>query len=79
MMPIGDITMPGSQNVRRLNAPLAWQLRIDDLHAHLAPIDRYGPTGLGSALAEGVRALASGWKTSALFCGEGRGPGCEGV
>jgi hypothetical protein len=23
MMPIGDIPMPGSQNVRRLNAPLA--------------------------------------------------------
>jgi hypothetical protein len=77
MMPIEDIPMPGSQNVRRLNAPLTWRLRIDDLHAHLAPIDRYGPTGLGSALAEGVRALAGGWKTSALFCGEGRGPGCE--
>ena len=77
MMPIGDIPMPGSQNVRRLNAPLACRLRIDDLHAHLAPIDRYGPTRLGSALADGVRALASGWKTSALFCGEGRGHGCE--
>jgi hypothetical protein len=76
-MPLGDIPMPGLQNVRRLNAPLAWRLRIDDLHAHLAPIDRYGPTGLGSALAKGVRALAISWKTSALFCGEGRGPGCE--
>ena len=72
--------MSGSRNVRRLNAPLAWRLKIDDLHAHLAPIDRYGPTGLGSAIAEGVRALTSGWKTalhSALFCGEGRGPDCE--
>jgi hypothetical protein len=79
-MPIGDMSMSGSRNVRRLNAPLAWRLKIDDLHAHLAPIDRYGPTGLGSAIAEGVRALTSGWKTalrSALFCSEGRGPDCE--
>ena len=77
-MPIGDMPMSGSRNVRRLNAPLAWRLKIDDLHAHLAPIDRYGPTGLGSAIAEGVRAL--GWKAalgSALFCGVGRGPGCD--
>jgi hypothetical protein len=62
--------MSGSRNVRRLNAPLAWRLKIEDLHAHLAPIDRYGPTGFGSAIAEGVRALTSGWKTalrSALF------------
>jgi hypothetical protein len=79
-MPIGDMPMSGSRHVRRLNAPLAWRLKIDDLHAHLAPIDRYGPTGLGSAIAEGVRALTSGWKAalgSALGCGVGRGPGCE--
>ena len=76
MIPIGDMPMSGSWNVRRLNAPLAWRLKIDDLHAHLAPIDRYGPTGLGSAIAEGVRAALR----SALFCGgEGRGPGCEGA
>jgi hypothetical protein len=81
-MPIGDVRMSGSRHVRRLNAPLAWRLKIDDLHAHLAPIDRYGPSGLGSAIAEGVRALTSGWKTalgSALFCGEGRGPDSEAI
>ena len=79
-MPIGDMPMSGSRNVSRLNAPLAWRLKVADLHAHLAPIDRYGPTGLGSVVAEGVRALTSGWKTalcSALFCGERRGPDCE--
>ena len=50
--------MPGSHYDRRRNAPLGLRLKIDELHAHLAPIDRYGPTGFGSAIAEGVRALA---------------------
>ena len=30
-----------------------------DLCARMAPIDSYGPTGFGSALAEGLSALAS--------------------
>ena len=34
-----------SQNPRRGNAPLTMRLKIDDLHAHLAPLDRYGVGG----------------------------------
>ena len=33
--------MFGSLNLRRENVPLAMQLKIDDLHAHLEPLDRY--------------------------------------
>jgi hypothetical protein len=52
--------MLGSPNLRRGNAPLAMRLRIDDLNAHLAPLDRYGVGGLSSAMAEAVRALVGG-------------------
>ena len=34
--------MIGSPNLRRENAPLAMRFKIDDLHAHFAPRDRYG-------------------------------------
>ncbi len=74
--------MSSTRYVCRRNAPLAWRLKIDELHAHLAPIERYGPTGFGSAIAEGVRALANVWKAAlrgALFCGGGRGPDFEAV
>jgi hypothetical protein len=65
--------MLGSQNPRRHNAPLAQRLRMDDLYAHLAPLDRYGPTGFGSAIAEGLRALLSAWRHAlreVVFCCE---------
>jgi hypothetical protein len=71
---IGPRKLPGRK------APLAQRLRIDDLHAHLAPIDHYGPTGVGSAIADGLHALASVWKAmlrAVHFCGEGQGPDCE--
>jgi len=32
-------------------------LLVCDLRAQLAPLNRYGPSGLGVAVAEGVRAL----------------------
>jgi hypothetical protein len=54
--------MLSSSNLRRGNMPLAMRLRIDDLHAHLAPLDRYGLPGLSSAMTDGVRALAHGLK-----------------
>jgi hypothetical protein len=38
----GDIPMLGSPNLRRGNAPLAMRLKIDDLDAHLTPLDPYG-------------------------------------
>jgi hypothetical protein len=44
------------------------RLRIDDLHAHLAPLDRYGVAGLSSAMTDGFQALVRGFK-SALRAG----------
>ena len=64
--------MLGSPNLRRGNVPLAMRLKIDDLRAHLAPLDRYGLPGLSSAMSNGVRALARGFKgalRSVLCCG----------
>jgi hypothetical protein len=49
--------MLGSPNLYRGNAPLATRLRIDDLRAQLAPLDRYGVGGLSSAITGGVWAL----------------------
>jgi hypothetical protein len=49
------------------------RLKIDDLHAHLAPLDRYGLPGLSSAMTDGIRALVRGFKGAlhdALCCGE---------
>ena len=71
--------MLGSQNPRRHNAPLAQRLRMDDLNAHLAPLDRYGPTGFGSAIAEGLRTFVGAWNSAlrdAIFCAGEDGPGC---
>ena len=53
--------MLGSPNLHRGNAPLAMRLKIDDLHAHLVPLDRYGLPGLSSAMSDGVRALSRGF------------------
>jgi hypothetical protein len=58
------MSMLGSQNPRRQNPPLALRLRIDDLRAQLAPLDLYGPTGLSSAITDGVRMLAGGWRAA---------------
>ena len=65
--------MLGSPNLRRGNVPLTMRLKIDDLHAHLAPLDSYGLPGLSSAMTDGVRALARGLKGAlrgVLCCGE---------
>jgi hypothetical protein len=45
------------------------RLQIDDLNAHLAPLDHYGLPGLSSAVSNGVRALARALR-GALCCGE---------
>ena len=71
--------MLGSQNPRRHNAPLAQRLRMDDLYAHLAPLDRYGPTGFGSAIAEGLRTFVGAWNSAlrgAICCAGEGGPDC---
>jgi hypothetical protein len=53
--------MLGSPNYYRGNAPLAMRLKIHDLHAQLAPLERYGVGDMSSAIAGGVRALLRGF------------------
>ncbi|HEX9170545.1 MAG TPA: hypothetical protein VF886_16740 [Roseiarcus sp.] len=72
--------MLGSQNLRRIDAPPALRLKIDDLHASLAPLDRYGFPRLSSAITDGVCALAGccGKAVRGLAgCRAGGGPNCE--
>ncbi|HTZ66799.1 MAG TPA: hypothetical protein VMB83_04900, partial [Roseiarcus sp.] len=56
--------MLSSPDLRRGNAPLTMRLKIEDLHAHLAPLDRYGVAGLSFAMTDGVRALFRGFKSA---------------
>ena len=42
--------MLGSPNLHRGNVPLAMRLRIHDLHAQLAPLERYGVGGVSFAI-----------------------------
>ena len=69
-----------SRNSSLHNASLTRRLKIDDLDAQLAPLDRYGLTGLGSVIVDGIRTVAGGWREAhccAVSCGE-RGPrDCE--
>jgi hypothetical protein len=65
--------MLSSPNLRRGNVPLAMRLKIDDLNAHLAPLDRYGFPDSSSAMMDGIRTLVLGFKGAlrcALYCGE---------
>jgi hypothetical protein len=59
--------MLDSPNLRRANVPLAMRLKIDELRAHLAPLDHYGLAGFSSAVTNGVRALARALR-GALCC-----------
>jgi hypothetical protein len=80
MKSFGEKSMLGSPNLHRGNAPLAMRLRIDDLNAQLAPLDRYGVAGLSSAMADTVRALARGLQSAlrgALCFGLSCGRNCE--
>ena len=70
--PFGDMSMLGSPNLYRGNAPLALRLKIHDLHAQLAPLERYGVGAMSFAIAAGVRALVRG------FGGALRGAFCSG-
>jgi hypothetical protein len=82
MKSFGDMSMLGSPNLYRGNAPLAMRLKIDDLRAQLAPLDRYGVAGMSSAIAGGIRALVrgmSGALRGAFSCGSGGGRDCEAV
>jgi len=67
------MSMLGSPNLYRGNAPLAVRLRIHDLHAQLAPLERYRVGAMSFALTSGVRALVRG------FGGALRGAFCRGA
>jgi hypothetical protein len=76
------MSMLGSPNLYRGNAPLAMRLRIDDLHAQLAPLDRYGVGGLISAMTDGFCAIVRGFGSALLAaasCSEDDGRDCEAV
>ena len=46
-----------SMNLRRGTVPLTMRLRIDDLQAQLAPLERDGLPGLSFAITNGLCAL----------------------
>ena len=46
--------MLGSPNLDRGNAPLAMRLKIHDLHAQLAPLERYGVGGMSLVITGGI-------------------------
>ena len=48
--------MLGSPNLHRGNVPLAMRLKIHDLHAQLAPLERYGLGGMNHAMTAGIHA-----------------------
>lgn len=52
--------MLGSLNLYRGNAPLTMRLKIDDLNAQLAPLERYGVGGMSFAISGGICVLARG-------------------
>ncbi len=70
--------MLGSPNLSRGNVPLAMRLRIHDLHAQLAPLERYGVGAMGFAITGGIRALVRG--VGGVFsCGADTGRNAEAV
>ena len=70
--------MLGSPNLDRGNVPLAMRLRIHDLHAQLAPLERYGVGGMSLAITGGIRALVR-VIGGAFSCGADNGRSAEAV
>ena len=60
--------MLGSPNLDRGNVPLAMRLKIHDLRAQLAPLDRYGVGDMSFAITGAIRALVRG-VGGAFSCG----------
>ena len=76
------MSMLGSPNLDRGNVPLAMRLKIHDLHAQLAPIERYGVGGMSFAITGGFQALVRfvGSVLRGVFsCGAGAGRNAEAV
>ena len=70
--------MLGSPNLHRGNVPLAMRLRIYDLHAQLAPLERYGVGGdeFGHSrrrCARFVRAVGGAFSCGAFYRAQCRG------
>jgi hypothetical protein len=64
--------MLGSPNLDQGNVPLAMRLKIHDLHAQLAPLERYGVGGMSFAMTGAIQALARfvvGALRGAFSCG----------
>jgi hypothetical protein len=74
--------MLGSPNLDRGNVPLAMRLKIHDLRAQLAPLDRYGVGDMSFAITSAVRALVRGVGSAlrgAFSCGADTGRNAEAV
>ena len=74
--------MLGSPNLHRGNAPLVMRLKIHDLHAQLAPLERYGVGGMSFAVTHGIRVLVrfvGGVLRGAFSCGAVTGGNAEAV
>ena len=73
--------MLGSPNLHRGNVPLAMRLKIHDLQAQLAPLERYGVGGMSFAIAGALRALVSGFRGAlrGVFSCTSGGRDCEAV
>jgi hypothetical protein len=54
------MSMLGSPNLNRGNVPLVMRLKIHDLHAQLAPLDRYGLGDVGFAISGALLAFVRG-------------------
>ena len=71
--------MLGSPNLHRGNVPLAMRLKIHDLHAQLAPLDRYGAGAMSFAITGALRLAVRGALRSAFSCGRVNGHNAEAV
>jgi hypothetical protein len=76
------MSMLVSPNLHRGNVPLAMRLKIHNLHAQLAPLERYGVGAMSFAIAGGIRALMRSFGSAlrGAFCsGAGRDSESEAV
>jgi hypothetical protein len=72
------MSMLGSPNLHRGNVPLAMRLRIHDLRAQLATLDRYGVGGVSLAIPRALRAFVR-TVGGAFSCGADNGRNAEAV
>jgi hypothetical protein len=74
--------MLGSPNLHRGNVPLAMRLKIHDLHAQLAPLERYGVGGMSLAITDAIQAVVrvvGGALRGVFSCGAVTGGNAETV